>query len=77
MELYTIPRVVIKISQSVARSGFIKRKLYSEIIIVAKTPPNRRAGSIMILISVFLLYLFIEQDPPKGEVIIEVNIDDQ
>jgi hypothetical protein len=50
MELYTIPRVVIKISQSVARSGFIKRKLYSEIIIVAKTPPNRRAGSIMMLI---------------------------
>ena len=31
----------------------------------------------MIFISTFLLYLFIEQDPPKGEVIIELNIDDQ
>ena len=31
----------------------------------------------MIFTSTFLLYLFVEQDPPKGEVIIEVNIDDQ
>ena len=31
----------------------------------------------MLFISTFLLYLFVEQDPPKGEVIIEVNIDDQ
>ena len=34
-------------------------------------------GSVIIFISTFLLYLFVEQDPPKGEVIIEVNIDDQ
>ena len=33
-------------------------------------------GSVIIFISTFLLYLFVEQDPPKGEVIIEVNIDD-
>ena len=31
----------------------------------------------MIFISTFVLYLFVEQDPPKGKVIIEVNIDDQ
>ncbi len=34
-------------------------------------------GSVIIFISTFLLYLFVEQDPPKGEVTIEVNIDDQ
>ena len=34
-------------------------------------------GSVIIFISTFLLYLFVEQDPPKGEVIIEVIIDDQ
>ena len=31
----------------------------------------------MLFISTFLLYLFVEQDPPQGEVIIEVNIDAQ
>ena len=34
-------------------------------------------GSVILSISIFSLYLFVEQDPPKGEVIIEVNIDDQ
>ncbi len=34
-------------------------------------------GSVIIFFSTFLLYLFVEQDPPKGEVVIKVNIDDQ
>ena len=34
-------------------------------------------GSVIIFISTFVLYLFVEQDPPKGVVIIEVSIDDQ
>ena len=32
---------------------------------------------VIVFISTFLLYLLVEQDPPKGKVIIEVNIDDQ
>ena len=31
----------------------------------------------MLFITCFFLYLLFEQDPPKGEVVIEVNIDDQ
>ena len=31
----------------------------------------------MIFISTFLLYLFIEQDPPNGVVIIKVNVDEK
>jgi len=34
-------------------------------------------GSITLFITCFFLYLLIDQDPPKGEIIIEVNIDDQ
>ena len=30
----------------------------------------------MLLITCFFLYLLVERDPPKGEVVIEVNIDD-
>jgi len=30
----------------------------------------------MLIVSCFFLYLFIEQDPPKGKIVIEVNIDD-
>ena len=45
MELYTIPNVVINISQSVARSELINRKLYKIIITTAKIAPRRRAGS--------------------------------
>ncbi len=31
----------------------------------------------MLFITCFLLYLLVEQDPPKGEIIIEVNVNDQ
>ena len=31
----------------------------------------------MLFISFFILYLFVEQDPPQGEIVIEVNFDDQ
>ena len=31
----------------------------------------------MLIISCLFLYLFVEQDPPEGEIVIEVNIDDQ
>jgi hypothetical protein len=40
----------MKISQSVARSGFINLKPYRKSITKAKIAPKRRAGSIMILI---------------------------
>ena len=30
----------------------------------------------MLLFTCFFLYLLVERDPPKGEVVIEVNIDD-
>ena len=34
-------------------------------------------GATVLLITCFFLYLLVEQDPPQGEVTIEVNIDDQ
>ena len=34
-------------------------------------------GSTVLFIASFFLYLLVERDPPKGEVVIEVNIDDQ
>ena len=34
-------------------------------------------GSTVLFITCFFLYLLVERDPPKGEVVIEVNIDDQ
>tara|TARA_B100002051_G_C16674165_1_gene606183 strand:- start:80 stop:250 length:171 start_codon:yes stop_codon:yes gene_type:complete len=34
-------------------------------------------GSAAVIITCFFLYLLVEQDPPEGEVIIEVNTDDK
>ena len=45
-----MPNVVIKMSQSVAKSGSINRKPYSSIITIAKIAPKRSAGSTIILI---------------------------
>ena len=53
IELYTIPSVVINISQSVARSELINRKLYKMIITTAKIAPRRRAGSTITFIMVY------------------------
>jgi hypothetical protein len=50
MELYTMPSVVIKISQSVAKFGLINLRLYKEIITTANILPKRSAGSTIILI---------------------------
>ena len=53
IELYTIPKVVINISQSVAKSELINLKLYKTIITTAKIAPRRRAGSTITFIMVY------------------------
>ena len=53
IELYTIPKVVMNISQSVAKSELINLKLYKTIITTAKIAPRRRAGSTITFIMVY------------------------
>jgi hypothetical protein len=50
IELYTIPKVVMKMSQSVARFESINLKAYNPIMTIAKIPPRRRVGSKITLI---------------------------